>query len=177
MRIRKFKRPEQTKRYRINHQIKAPQVRLVGEGGSEIIELSKALRQAQQAGLDLVEVTARADPPVARVVDYQKFLYGQKQKLKKGKGQAQKGGETKELRFRPVIGKNDLEQRIRRAEEFLKKRCRVKITVQFRGREVTHPEIGRDKLDYFAKALKEVAEVEREPKLERKMMTMFLVPK
>jgi len=152
-------------------------VRLVGEGQSTVIGLPEALRQAQQAGLDLVEVTNRADPPVVRIINYQKFLYEQKQKLKKGKAKTQKAGETKEFRFRPVIGQNDLEQRIRRAEKFLKEKSRVKITVQFRGRELSHPEIGREKLDYFAQALKEIAEIERAPKLERRTMTMTLVPK
>ncbi|OGC56092.1 translation initiation factor IF-3 [candidate division WWE3 bacterium RIFCSPHIGHO2_01_FULL_48_15] len=149
--------------YRINEAVKAPEIRLIGEKGEEskVMPTKEALTLAREAGLDLVEIAPGAKPPVARITNFQRFLF-QKEKEEKA---SKKGGKSqlKEFRIRPNIGDNDLEIRTRRAEEFLRAGDRVKLTVVFRGREITHPEVGLEKVRRVIDLLKEVGSAEKDP--------------
>lgn len=134
----------------------------------------EALRRGRERGLDVVQITTDVDPPVCKLVNFRKFLYEQKQKDQKGK--ARTSG-TKEIRFGPNIGQNDFLVKVGRAEKFLTNKDKVKVTVQFRGREISHPQIGREKLGAFVEALKDKAKAEGEPKLVGKLLSLMLLPK
>lgn len=162
------------RRYNVNHFIKAPEVRLVGEGRNELISTGKALAEAQALGLDLVEVSSNTNPPVCKLIEYKKFLYQQKQKEQKGKVPST---EQKEFRIRPSIGGGDFQVRINRARKFLLKKNPVKITVQFVGREITHVDIGRQKIVEFTKSLADIGHPEGEPSFEPKNKAIWLIIK
>jgi translation initiation factor IF-3 len=140
-----------------------------------IVRLADALSKAQEKGLDLVEVAAKAKPPVARILDFKKYRFERKQQKKTG----QKRGkvETKQLRFGPSIGPHDLQTRIDRAKEFLNDGDRVKLTIQFRGREASHPELGFEKINQTIKALADVGEVESKPKRKGRFIHAMLRPR
>jgi len=160
----------------INEKITAPQVRLVGEEGSEVLPTREALRRAQEAELDLVEISPKADPPVVRIVDYQKFLYQQKKKAKEIKAKAIKVV-IKEIRFGPNTDDHDYDFKLKHAGNFLKEGSKVKAYVFFRGREIVFKDKGEILLLRFATDLEEIAKVESMPKLEGKRMIMMLAPK
>lgn len=167
------------KHYRINHYIRVPQVRVIDADGANlgILPTHEALKKARDNGLDLVEVAAKADPPVCRIINFKKFTYSERQKEAKGRTKT-KGGGTKELRIRPFIGPGDLEQRINRARKFLAEdRIQIKFTVQFRGREITRKEIGREKLDHIIESLSDVATIEDPPQLKGRFLGIILKPK
>jgi len=147
--------------YRINHQIKSREVRVVDDQGEQlgVMETSEALKLSQKRELDLVEVAPSAKPPVVRVLDYKRWLFQKEKEEGKKKIRTQ----LKELRIRPNIGDNDLEVRVRKAEEFLKDGDRVKLTVFFRGREIAHPEIGLEKIRRVTELLKGIGEPEKDP--------------
>ena len=146
-------------------------VRLVDEDGSQlgVMRTADALRLAQERGLDLVEVAPLASPPVARLLDFGQYKYELTKREKEAK-RKQRSITFKEVRLKPKIGIGDFDTKVRRAIEFLEDGDRVKIAVQFRGRELTHPQIGRDLLDKFADKIKEHGVVERAPLLEGKSM-------
>ncbi|MBR6329419.1 MAG: translation initiation factor IF-3 [Lachnospiraceae bacterium] len=162
----------------INEQIRDREVRLIGEDGEQlgIMSSREAQALADEAGLDLVKIAPQAKPPVCRIVDYGKFRYEQSRKQKEAK-KKQKTIEIKEIRMSPNIDVNDLNTKVAAARKFLEKGNRVKVTLRFRGREMAHMQAGKHILDDFAEALAEVASIEKEPKVEGRNMTMFLVEK
>ena len=162
---------------RINENIRVPQVRLVGEDGEQIgiKSTDEAREYAYSKGLDLVEVAAQADPPVARVMDYGKYRYEQEQKAKLAR-KHQTQINVKEIKFRPKIGIHDYETKKGHVVRFLNQRAKVKVTIMFRGRENLHPERGRDLLLRLAEELKDLAVVESPPLLDGRNMVMLLGP-
>jgi translation initiation factor IF-3 len=152
-------------------------VRLVGEDGKQIgvIKTSDALVYAQERDLDLVEVAPDARPPVCRVLDYSKYKYEQAQKLKAARKHQQQIT-IREIKFRPKIAQNDYDTKKGHVRRFLLGRDRVKVTIMFRGREVTHPERGTALLDRLAEELSEIAIVEQTPLQDGRNMTMMLAP-
>jgi translation initiation factor IF-3 len=151
--------------------IRVYEVRVVDEDGSQlgVMRTADAMRLAQERGLDLVEVAPLASPPVARLLDFGQYKYELTKREKEAK-RKQRSVTFKEVRLKPKIGVGDFDTKVRRAVEFLEDGDRVKISVQFRGRELTHPQIGRDLLDKFAEQIKEHGVVERPPLLEGKSM-------
>jgi translation initiation factor IF-3 len=137
--------------------------------------ISEALRFAQEAGLDLVEVANQADPPVCRVMDYGKFKYEQSQKAKESRKKATHIL-VKEMKYRPKIGSGDFETKTRRVEKFLAEGSKVKVTIMFRGREIQYPQLGRKILDDIAESISHVGRVEVYPEQEGRNMTMLLTP-
>lgn len=165
--------------YRINEEIRVPQVRLVGddlEGGSIVVPTSQAIKMAQEQELDLIEISPKADPPVCRISDFQKFLYQQKKKAKELKAKNIKVV-IKEIRFGPQTDEHDYNFKLKHALSFLKEGSKVKAYVFFRGRSIVFKEQGEILLLRFATDLEELAKVEMMPKLEGKRMTMILAPK
>jgi translation initiation factor IF-3 len=162
---------------RINDAIRVPRVRLIDENGDQlgIKQTDEARDYAYGKGLDLVEVAAQADPPVARVMDYGKYRYELEQKAKAArKNQTQI--HVKEIKFRPKIGQHDYETKKGHVVRFLNQRAKVKVTIMFRGREREHPERGRDLLMRLAEEVKELGTIEVQPLLEGRNMTMVLGP-
>lgn len=160
----------------INNQIRAKEVRLIDQDGNNlgVIPFSEALSKAKDAGLDLVAMAAGGGVPVCRIMDYNKYLYEQKSKLKKNKT---KKTDLKEFKIGPNTSEGDLRVRIDRGREFLNAGNVVKYTVVFKGREVAFPEIGKTKLKIIESELSEIAKPEGEIKLMGKMMTLILSPK
>jgi translation initiation factor IF-3 len=151
--------------------IRVYEVRVVDEDGSQlgVMRTADALRLAQERGLDLVEVAPLANPPVSRLLDFGQYKYELTKREKEAK-RKQRSVTFKEVRLKPKIGVGDFDTKVRRAIEFLEDGDRVKISVQFRGRELTHPQIGRDLLDKFAEQIKDHGVIERPPLLEGKSM-------
>jgi translation initiation factor IF-3 len=154
-----------------------PEVRLIGEDGKQIgvLKTSDALSYAQERDLDLVEVAPDARPPVCRVLDYSKYKYEQEQKQKQARKHQQQIN-VREIKFRPKIAQNDYDTKKGHVRRFLLGRDRVKITIMFRGREVTHPERGMTLLERLADELSEIAVVEQSPLQDGRNMTMMLAP-
>ena len=164
---------------RINERITVPQVRVVGdgiEGGSAVMPTSQALRLAREQELDLIEISPKAEPPVVRIADYQKFLYQQKRKAKELKAKTVKVT-IKEIRFGPQTDDHDYNFKLRHAQNFIGEGAKVKAYVFFKGRSIVFKEQGEILLLRFATDLEEIAKVEMMPKLEGKRMTMMLAPK
>src|SRR5881275_1794589 len=157
--------------------IRAPKVRLIGENGEQlgIKNTKEALEYAYSKNLDLVEVAAQADPPVARVMDYGKYRYEQEQKAKLAR-KHQVSINVKEIKLRPKIGIHDYNTKKGHVERFLNQRAKVKVTIMFRGRETQHPERGRDLLMRLADDVKEIGQVESPPLLDGRNMVMMLGP-
>jgi translation initiation factor IF-3 len=155
--------------------IRVPQLRVVDEEGSQlgVMPTAQALRLAQERGYDLVEVAPMAAPPVARLLDYGQFKYEQARREKEAR-RHQRSVDFKEIRLKPKIGKGDFETKVRRAIQFLEDGDRVKVTCQFRGREVSHAHIGRDLLIRFAELVQEHGTVERQPLLEGRSMSIVI---
>lgn len=162
----------------MNERIRVPQVRLVGENVPEqgIFPTRDALRIADEQELDLVEISPNADPPVCKVIDFQKFLYHQKKKQKEIKEKSHKIV-TKEIRFGPNTDEHDYQFKLKHAEKFLKDGAKLKAYVFFKGRSILFKEQGEILLLKFIQALEEVAKVDQLPKLEGKRMTIMLSPK
>ena len=162
---------------RINEEIRAPRVRLVDEDGGQvgIIATKEALEFASEKGLDLVEVAAGADPPVARVMDYSKYRYEQEQRAKQAR-KHQLQIQIKEIKLRPKIGNHDYETKKGHVVRFLNQRAKVKVTIMFRGRETLHPERGRDLLMRLAGDVDEIGAIEQQPLLDGRNMVMVLSP-
>ncbi len=162
---------------RINDAIRVPRVRLVDEDGKQLgVKTSDEAREyAYAKNLDLVEVAAQADPPVARVMDYGKYRYEQEQKAKLAR-KHQSQIHVKEIKLRPKIGIHDYETKKGHVVRFLNQRAKVKVTIMFRGRETTHPERGRDLLMRLAEDVKEIGQIESPPLLDGRNMVMLLGP-
>ena len=174
----RFPKPPSVKGARINDRIRVPQIRLVGPDGSQmgVMIPSKALEIAKQHNLDLVEVAPTARPPVCRVMDYSKYKYEQAKKGKEAK-KHQKSTHLKEIRVRPRIEDNDYQTKMRNIQRFLSRGDHVRISLRFRGREMAHQEFGRQLLDRLTKDLAEVAQVERTPLQEGRVISMTFSPK
>ena len=172
------RRPVKENPNRINNEITAPTVRVVGDNVEPnlVLPIAKAIALADEMELDLVEISPNAEPPVCRIVDYQKFLYQQKKKPKEIKAKQTKVV-VKEIRFGPQTDEHDFNFKLRHAENFIKEGAKVKAYVFFRGRSIVFKEQGEILLLRFATDLEEVAKVEMMPKLDGKKMNMILAPK
>ena len=171
-----MKNDKMKNQYRVNEQIRVREVRVVSEGGAEVMPTRKALDLARQQELDLVEISPNAQPPVCRIVDYSKFLYQQKKHAKEMK-QKQVKVETKEIRFGPQTDEHDYQFKLKHAKEFLSEGNKVRAYVFFRGRSILFKEQGEVLLLRFANDLEEYAKVEQLPKLDGKKMFLYLAPK
>ncbi|MDQ3973799.1 MAG: translation initiation factor IF-3 [Actinomycetota bacterium] len=162
---------------RVNERIHVPEVRLVDADGAQIgiIPLAEALRRAREQDMDLVEVAANARPPVCRIMDYGKFKYQQAVKAKEAR-RRQSHIVIKEMKMRPKIDKHDYATKSRHVERFLREGSKVKATVTFRGREMTHTELGLRLLDRLAEDMQGLAYVETAPSQDGRSMTMILAP-
>lgn len=162
----------------INEQIRDREVRLIGEDGQLVGIMSSrdAYKMAQDAGLDLVKIAPKAQPPVCKIVDYGKYRYEQARKEKEAK-KKQKTMEVKEVRLSPNIDANDLNTKINQARKFLEHGDKVKVTLRFRGRELAHVEQSKVILDNFAEKLAEIAVIDKPVKFEGRSMIMFLTQK
>jgi translation initiation factor IF-3 len=171
------RRPPERDLTRINERIRVPEVRLIDENGQQkgVISRDEALEYARSRDLDLVEVAADARPPVCRVLDYSKYKYEQEQKQKAAR-KHQQNIVVREIKFRPKIAQHDYDTKKGHVERFLKHRDKVKVTIMFRGREVTHPERGEMILNRLAEELGELAVIEQRPTQDGRNMTMMLAP-
>ena len=161
--------------YRLNQNITAPKVRLIDEVGKQIgiVDREEALRRAQEKEIDLVEIAPNANPPVCRIIDYKKFRYLQSRREREEKKNSREV-ELKEVRMGPFVAPRDLEIRIGRIKEFLGDGHRVKVTIRFSGRQITHPQFGYELLKKIVNGLEEIAYVEREAKFEGRNLTSIL---
>ncbi|HUE77320.1 MAG TPA: translation initiation factor IF-3 [Longimicrobiales bacterium] len=166
------------KRVRINRQIRITPVRVIADDGEQlgIMPVEQAIETAESQGLDLVEVAPNSRPPVVRIMDYGKFKYEAARKARQAK-KKQHNVQLKEVKFRPGIEAHDLEFKLRHARRFLEEGDKVKATMMFRGRQVTHPELGREVLMRVAEELDDVGKVETPPRLEGRNMLMVLAPR
>lgn len=151
---------------------------MIGKDGDQIgvVDRKEALRIAEQAELDLVLVSPNAKPPVARVMDYGKYRYEQQKKEREAR-KNQKVVNVKEIRLSPTIEEHDFETKMKQAQKFISKEDKVKVSIRFRGRAITHKDIGREVLERFAEELSDVASVEQKPKMDGRSMFLMLAPK
>ena len=162
--------------YRINDQIRVREVRIVSDGGSTVMPTRQALDMAREQGVDLVEISPNANPPVCRIIDYSKFLYQQKKRAKEMKAKQVKV-EVKEIRFGPRTDEHDYQFKLKHAREFLEEGNKVRAYVFFRGRSILFKEQGEVLLLRFANDLEDCGKVESMPSLEGKKMFLYLAPK
>ena len=162
----------------VNEQIRDREVRVIGQDGKMlgIMSSKEAQKLAREADLDLVKISPNAKPPVCKIIDYGKFKYEQNRREKEAK-KKQKTIEVKEIRFSPNIDTNDLNTKINQARKFLGNGNKLKVSVRFRGRELTHTSVGRAILEDFAQQLSDIAVVDKPPKMEGRSMVMFLAHK
>ena len=171
-----MKNDKMKNQYRVNEQIRVREVRIAGEGGSTVMPTRQALDMAREQGVDLVEISPNAQPPVCRIIDYSKFLYQQKKRAKEMK-QKQVKVDIKEIRFGPQTDEHDYQFKLKHAQEFLNEGNKVRAYVFFRGRSILFKEQGEVLLLRFANDLEEYAKVEQLPKLDGKKMFLYLAPK
>ena len=171
-----MKNDKMKNQYRVNEQIRVREVRVVSEGGSTVMATRSALEMAREQGVDLVEISPNAQPPVCRLIDYSKFLYQQKKHAKEMKAKQAKV-EIKEIRFGPQTDEHDYNFKLKHAQEFLTEGNKVRAYVFFRGRSILFKEQGEVLLLRFANDLEEYAKVEQLPKLDGKKMFLYLAPK
>ena len=162
---------------RINREIRAPQVRLIGKDGKQVgvVTIEQAQAQAKQDGLDLVEISPNAKPPVCKVIDYGKFRYQMTKKERESK-KAQHQAKLKEIKVKPNIDEHDLLVKIKHAREFIEKGNKVRVTCMFRGREMARPELGYRVTNRIVEELEGVAQVESRPKLMGRNLSLVLAP-
>ena len=165
------------KKLRVNERIVAKEIRLVGDKGEQlgIMPLSQAQETARKQNLDLVEIAPTAAPPVCRLLDYGKYKYEQAKKEHEAR-KSQKVSLLREIRMRPKIGTHDFESKARIAKKLIADGAKVKVTILFRGREITHPELGRNLLKRMAESLSEVASMERLPAMYGRQLNIILTP-
>jgi translation initiation factor IF-3 len=171
------RRPPERDTTRINERIRVPEVRVIDDEGKQVgvMKIADALKFAQDRELDLVEVAPEARPPVTRVLDYSKYKYEQAQKQKQARKHQQQIT-IREIKFRPKIAEHDYDTKKHHVERFLRNKDKVKVTIMFRGREVTHPERGTAILDRLSEELSELGVVEQRPTQEGRNMTMMMAP-
>jgi translation initiation factor IF-3 len=163
---------------RVNHRIRVPEVRVIDADGSMlgVLQTHEALRKAQEQGLDLVEVNPKAEPPVCKILDFGKYKYEEKKKQAQAR-RNQSVVEIKEIKLRPKTDDHDINFKVKAARRFLEAGHKVKFTVRFRGREITHPEKAHEQLDVILKALDDVSNVETRPMMEARAMSLVVAPK
>ena len=168
----------QDRNHRINHEIRVPEVRLTGVDGAQIgiVRTSEALRMAEEADVDLVEIAPNAQPPVCRLMDYGKFRYQEQKKAQEMKAR-QKVVQVKEVKFRPATDENDYQTKLRALRRFLGDGDKAKVTLRYRGREMAHQQLGAQIMDRIRTDLAEEAQIEQNPKMEGRQMIMVLAPK
>jgi translation initiation factor IF-3 len=166
------------KSLRVNDEIRIPQVRLIGADGTQvgIVPTSEAKRLAEEAGLDLVEISPMAAPPVCRIMNFGKFQY-EEQKRRHAAKKKQKQIQVKEVKFRPGTDVGDYQVKLRNLIKFLESGDKAKITLRFRGREMAHQELGTQLLKRVEEDLKDIGVVEQHPRLEGRQMVMVIAPK
>lgn len=164
--------------HQLNEEIRDSEIRLIGSNGEQlgIMSAAQALDIADEQGLDLVKISPQANPPVCKLMDYGKFRFEQSKREKEAR-KNQHVVEIKEVRMSPGIDVGDFNTKLKNAQKFLSEGNRVKVSVRFRGREMAHTEIGRDLLLKFAGQSAEVSNLEKEPKMEGRSMSIFLAPK
>ena len=174
---RRYNRRPKHKHY-VNGYIRVSQVRLIDDEGENygVLSTQEALKKAQEKELDLVLISEKANPPVAKILDYSKFLYDERKKQSSSKSKSSKS-DTKEFVFGPNIGESDLQMRIDRTREFLAEGHRVKMTVRLRGRQRAHPEIGLEKIKTVMKALADVAKTEKKPETKGYLISVIFEKK
>jgi len=163
---------------RVNHRIRVPEVRVIGADGAMlgVLQTHEAMRMAQEAGLDLVEVNPKADPPVCKILDFGKYKYEEKKKTAEAK-RKQTVVEIKEIKLRPKTDDHDIAFKSKAARRFLEAGHKVKVTVRFRGREITHPEKAQEQLTLMINATEDLANVESRAMMEARTMTVLIAPK
>lgn len=173
--MRRPERPQEEGGLNINEQIRARQVRLIAEDGEQVgvVSIQDALARADEAGLDLVEISPNAEPPVCKILDYGKYKYEQQKKAAEAR-KKQKVIEVKELKFRPNIDDHDYQVKIKAARRFLEDGDKVKITLRFRGREMAHLDLGMKVMARVREELADLAKVEMDAKVEGKQAIMIL---
>lgn len=174
---RRSHKQDLSRQFKINERIFAPQVRVLDNEGKQIgiMPTREALEKARELELDLVEITAAANPPVVKMIDFNKFIYQLEKKKAEEKKKA-KSSEMKEVRLGPFMGDNDLDTMVKRARTFLEAGDKVKFVVRFSGRQITHPEFGYKILEKAFEKIADIAKIEREPKLEGKQLITFVMP-
>ena len=170
--------PQKEEGYRINHRIDAREVRLIAEDGANVgvVPTRQALMMAEEANLDLVEISPDAKPPVCKILDYGKFKFQEQKKAAEAR-KKQKVIEIKEIKMRPMIDDHDYDVKMRAIRRFFEEGDKVKITLRFRGREMAHQELGQQLLDRVKKDTAETAKVESEPRFEGRQIVMVLAPR
>ena len=170
--------PQKEEGHRINHRIDAREVRLIGADGQNVgvVPIRQAMMMAEEANLDLVEVSPDAKPPVAKILDYGKFKYQEQKKANEAR-KNQKVIEIKEIKMRPMIDDHDYDVKMRSIRRFFEEGDKVKLTLRFRGREMAHQELGQILLDRVKKDTGEIAKVESEPRFEGRQIVMVLAPR
>lgn len=173
--IKKYKSKQDQKHFRINERIPAQTLRVIDLEGKQIgvISKSEALSLAAEQGLDVVEIAPMANPPVAKIIDYNKFLYQEEKKKREEKRNA-RVSETKEVRLGPFMSENDLATMTRRVREFLDDGDKVRLVLKYRGRQITHPEFGQSIMQKVILAVDDISKVDREPKFEGKQLVALL---
>lgn len=168
----------QDRNHRINGEIRVPEVRLTGVDGAQIgiVRTAEALRMAEEADVDLVEIAPNAQPPVCRLMDYGKFRYQEQKKAQVMKAR-QKVVQVKEVKFRPATDENDYQTKLRALRRFLGDGDKAKVTLRYRGREMAHQDLGAQIMERIRTDLAEEAQIEQNPKLEGRQMIMVLAPK
>jgi translation initiation factor IF-3 len=167
----------QNKAHRVNEEITAPEIRLVGENSEQlgVVNVRAAMQMAEEAGVDLVEIAPMAQPPVCRLMDYGKFKYQESKKAHEAKLK-QKQVQVKEVKLRPGTDENDYQIKLRNMTRFLEEGDKVKVTLRFRGREMAHQEFGMRQLERIKADLEDVGQVEQMPKMEGRQMIMIIGP-
>ena len=170
--------PQKEEGHRINHRIEAREVRLIDANGENIgvVPIRQAIMMAEEANLDLVEVSPDARPPVAKILDYGKFKYQEQKKANEAR-KKQRIIEIKEIKMRPMIDDHDYDVKMKAIRRFFEEGDKVKITLRFRGREMAHQELGQQLLDRVKKDTGEIAKVESEPRFEGRQIVMVLAPR
>ena len=163
--------------WRVNYQIRAPRVRVIGKDGKQIgvLPIEKALSEAKKAGLDLVEIAAKADPPVVKIIEVGKLKYEEEKRLRREK-KGIKGGETKEVRFSPFIGDNDFNTRLQRVKEFLEDKNKVRLAVVFKGRQMGSTRFGYEIIERVKSYLGDTISIDMEPKFMGKHLITVISP-
>ena len=163
--------------YKINQNIRHSEVRVLDQNGGQmgVMSAKDALEKAQSQGMDLVEITDKATPPIVKIIDFQKFRYQEDKKERSGSSRA--GQETKELRFKPFMAENDIAIRVKQAEKFLKSGDRVKLVVKFQGREITKKEFGEKVMNQALSGISEISTVVEQPKYMGKLLIAQVKPK
>ncbi|WP_026168203.1 translation initiation factor IF-3 [Kordiimonas gwangyangensis] len=178
MRKGQFAAPPKQEGPRVNDQIRVKEVRLIGANGENhgVVTVGQARNLADEAGLDLVEISPNAEPPVCKILDYGKFKYEQQKKANAAR-KNQKTQEVKEIKMRPGIDVHDYQTKMKKIHQFIEKGDKVKVTIRFRGREMAHQDLGMEVLQRVVGEMEEEAKIEARPKMEGRQMIMVIAPK